>query len=172
MRLRISTRRPARLSESDVEQRVERRAESGPANQTTSRSQAQANPSSVRIATPGVTTAEQTVDNLLAAVPAAVELVGGWDNVLSVGIKTSTSVLLPVWNAKLGGRFKDAADEMEVEEDAPKPVAKAVKAAKAAPPEGTPKKEAAKLKKSSTIGSGATKKAKVAAVGSGKSKGK
>lgn len=96
-----------------------------------------------------------------------------------MGIKTSSSVLLPVWNAKLGGRFKDAAAEgaMEVEEvvEAPKPVAKAVKAVKAAvAEEGTPKKSAspAKLKKSSTVGTGATKKAKVAAVGSAKAKGK
>lgn len=137
--------------------------------------------SSVRIATPGVTTAEETVANLTAALPAAVELVGGWDNVLSVGIKTSTSILLPVWNAKLGGRFKDAEGEsenaMEVEEEAPKaaakPKAKAVKAVKeveAAGAAGSPKKAAPKLKKSSTVGSGAVKKAKTAAVGSAKSK--
>lgn len=136
----------------------------------------------MRIATPGVTTAEQTTANLTAALPAAVELVGGWDNVLSVGIKTSTSILLPVWNAKLSGRFKNAEGEteteaMEVEEEAPKaaakPKAKAVKAVKEAEAAGaaaSPKKAAPKLKKSSTVGSGAVKKAKTAAVGSAKSK--
>ncbi len=118
----------------------------------------------MRIATPGVTTAEETVANLLAAAPAAAELVGGWDNVLSVGIKTSTSVLLPVWNAPLAGRFKDAeSEEMEVEE--PKPKAKATKAAT----DAKEKKAAPALKKSSTVGSGA-KKAKVSAVGAAKPK--
>jgi ribosome biogenesis protein UTP30 len=118
----------------------------------------------VRIATPGVTTAEETVANLLAAAPAAAELVGGWDNVLSVGIKTSTSVLLPVWNAPLAGRFKDAeSEEMEVEEE-PKPKAKATKAT-----EAKEKKAAPALKKSSTVGSGA-KKAKASAVGAAKPK--
>ncbi|BEI80467.1 hypothetical protein CcaverHIS002_0109960 [Cutaneotrichosporon cavernicola] len=107
---------------------------------------------SVRIATPSVTTAEET-------------LVGGWDNVLSVGIKTSTSVLLPVWNAPLTGRFKNTEDEMEVEE--PKPKAKAVEKPKAAVKE----KAAPALKKSSTVGSGA-KKAKAAVVGSAKPKSK
>ncbi|BEI88271.1 uncharacterized protein CcaverHIS019_0109890 [Cutaneotrichosporon cavernicola] len=120
---------------------------------------------SVRIATPSVTTAEETVANLLAAAPAAAELVGGWDNVLSVGIKTSTSVLLPVWNAPLTGRFKNTEDEMEVEE--PKPKAKAVEKPKAAVKE----KAAPALKKSSTVGSGA-KKAKAAVVGSAKPKSK
>ena len=28
-----------------------------------------------------------------------------WENVLSIGIKTSTSVLLPIWSSKLEGRF-------------------------------------------------------------------
>lgn len=123
--------------------------------------------------------------NLTAAVPAAVALVGGWDNVLSVGIKTSKSILLPVWNAKLPGRFTDAAaadaDEAmkEDEEEQAKPVAK--KAAKAAAPKADKpvKEKTAKAagttlgdkKKSSTIGSGA-KKAKAAAVGSSKSKAK
>ncbi|GMK57677.1 hypothetical protein CspeluHIS016_0405110 [Cutaneotrichosporon spelunceum] len=120
---------------------------------------------SVRIATPGVTTTEETVANLLAAAPAAAELIGGWDNVLSVGIKTSTSVLLPVWSAPLTGRFKDAnaADEMEVEESKPAKavVKKTVAKEKAAPA----------LKKSSTVGSGA-KKAKVEAVGVAKPKSK
>lgn len=121
--------------------------------------------SSVRIATPGVTTAEETVANLLAAAPAAAELVGGWDNVLSVGIKTSTSVLLPVWTAPLAGRFKDAeSEEMEVE--APKATkAKAVKTTDAK----EKKTEKTALKKSSTVGSGA-KKAKTAAVGAAKPK--
>lgn len=119
--------------------------------------------------------------NLTAAVPAAVALVGGWDNVLSVGIKTSRSILLPVWNAPLQGRFKDAeaADE-DMEEDKPAPkkaAAKAATKAAAKPAKADkPKEKTAKAavtlgdkKKSSTIGSGA-KKAKAAAVGTGKTK--
>jgi len=62
--------------------------------------------SSIRIATAGSTSAAHTLDNLLAATPLAVKLIEDeWDNVLSVGIKTSTSVLLPIWSSKLEGRF-------------------------------------------------------------------
>lgn len=108
--------------------------------------------------------------------PAAVDLVGGWDNVLSIGIKTSKSILLPVWNAPLQGRFKDAeaaeADEADEEMEEEKPVKTAAKAKTAA--EKPIKEKSAKAavtlgdkKKSSTIGSGA-KKAKAAAVGTSK----
>lgn len=126
---------------------------------------------SVRIATCGVSTPKQVVDNILAALPAAVGLIpGGWDNVLSVGIKTNTSILLPVWNSKLDGRFKaaegDAVMEEEVvveEEPVPAPAAKKVKKAADKPA----------LKKTSTIGSGgAGKKSKASAVGKAKVKAK
>ena len=63
--------------------------------------------SSVRIATPSHTTGQQTTENLLAAVPKVVELIqDGWENVLSIGVKTGGSLLLPIWAAKLEGRFK------------------------------------------------------------------
>jgi ribosome biogenesis protein UTP30 len=62
--------------------------------------------SSIRIATPEHTSAAQTLENLLAATPAVVALIqDGWENVLSIGIKTSTSVLLPIYSAQLEGRF-------------------------------------------------------------------
>ncbi|EIW68532.1 hypothetical protein TREMEDRAFT_39479 [Tremella mesenterica DSM 1558] len=67
---------------------------------------------STRIATPGVTSASQTLENLLEAIPRVVGLIpDAWDNVLSIGIKTSESVLLPVWNAKLDERFKNGKKE-------------------------------------------------------------
>lgn len=47
-----------------------------------------------------------TLDNLLAAVPLVVDQIEDkWENILSIGIKTSTSVLLPVWSSNLAGRF-------------------------------------------------------------------
>ena len=62
--------------------------------------------SSIRIATAGTTSAAHTLENLLAAAPLAVKQIEDeWDNVLSVGIKTSSSVLLPIWSSKLEGRF-------------------------------------------------------------------
>lgn len=81
--------------------------------------------SSIRIATAGTTTAAHTLDNLLAATPLAVKHIEDeWENVLSVGIKTSSSVLLPIWSSKLEGRFDvkektkkdgDAAADADVE---------------------------------------------------------
>lgn len=62
--------------------------------------------SSIRISTAGATSSSDTLDNLLAATPLVVDLIeDNWENVLSVGIKTSTSVLLPIWSSKLEGRF-------------------------------------------------------------------
>lgn len=67
--------------------------------------------SSVRIATVSSSSASQTVDNLVAALPHVVALVQDqWDNVLSVGIKTSTSVFLPIWSSDLSDRFEAPAD--------------------------------------------------------------
>lgn len=125
---------------------------------------------SVRVATPSTSTPAQAVENLLEAIPQVVaQIQDEWDNILSIGIKTSNSVFLPVYSAKLDGRFevptkadgKDVEMEVEAEEAAPAPVA--------AP---TPKKEAVKTKtkavttdlagkekkKSSTIGSGSVAK--------------
>lgn len=143
------------------------------------------NPSSIRIATPGVTTPDQTLANLTAALPAAVNLIpGGWENVLSVGIKTSSSVLLPVWSAALGGRFAEGAkadmdveiEEAEEEPELKRKVPKKAEAVKAtatkAPKEETKKAKETSTpkKKSSTIGSGAKSAAKTAAVGASAAK--
>ena len=74
--------------------------------------------SSVRIATAGTTSAQATIDNLLAATPLVIANIDdGWDNVLSIGIKTSSSVLLPIWNSPLEGRFdKPAAADVDMTE--------------------------------------------------------
>lgn len=76
---------------------------------------------SIRIATLNTSTHAQTLDNLLAAIPQAVaQQKGGWDNVLSLGIKTSNSVLLPVWSAPLDGRFDlpaSIADPVQTEDE-------------------------------------------------------
>jgi hypothetical protein len=70
---------------------------------------------SIRIATLSSSTSAQTLENLLAAIPPAVAAQkGGWDNILSLGIKTSTSVQLPIWAAPLDGRFDLARKEAEV----------------------------------------------------------
>ena len=62
--------------------------------------------SSIRISTADSTSPSDTLDNLLAATPLVVDLIEDkWENILSIGIKTSTSVLLPIWNSKLEGRF-------------------------------------------------------------------
>ncbi len=74
---------------------------------------------SIRIATASHHTSEQTLANLLAAVPQIVSrlqsrhtssnadapMESGWDLVHSIGIKTSGSMTLPIWNCKLSERF-------------------------------------------------------------------
>ncbi|ODN73106.1 ribosome biogenesis protein UTP30 [Cryptococcus wingfieldii CBS 7118] len=137
---------------------------------------------STRLSTPSITTPAQTLANLLESLPQIVaHIEGGWDGVLSVGVKTSGSVMVPVWTSALGGRFekkekakkgeKEGAMEVEEKEATPEPVVKAAapaakkeekkKVAKsAAPAEEKPKK------KSSTVGSGsAGKRAKEVVVG-------
>jgi ribosome biogenesis protein UTP30 len=48
-------------------------------------------------------TPSQTLDNLLAAIPQVVSHIkGGWSNIQSLNIKTSTSVSLPIWQCDLG----------------------------------------------------------------------
>ncbi|KAE8543304.1 hypothetical protein D1P53_000006 [Cryptococcus gattii VGV] len=143
---------------------------------------------STRIATPSHSSPSQTLANLLEAVPQIVaEVEGGWDGVLSVGIKTSGSVMLPVWTGKLGGRFEktekseksaNAGEEMEVEveEESETPSAPASTAAPTVQKKEKKEKTAAAAvekpkKKSSTIGStagGAAKRAKQVAVGAKK----
>ncbi|KAF9063283.1 ribosomal protein L1p/L10e family-domain-containing protein [Rhodocollybia butyracea] len=67
---------------------------------------------------------EHVVANLKKALPAvAVRVNGGWDNIQSLGIKTSSSVNLPIWScsldAKEGGRWAgfDAPISEDVDED-------------------------------------------------------
>lgn len=152
-------------------QRKDLKAELGRAISSTYFHPSTGTSNSVRIATCGIATPQQVVDNILAALPAAVALIpGGWENVLSVGIKTSTSILLPVWNSKLDGRFKAAEGDVTMEEEKVEAAPKKVEKAKAEKPV---KKAAEKpaLKKTSTIGSGgAGKKAKASAVGKVKAK--
>jgi ribosome biogenesis protein UTP30 len=46
---------------------------------------------------------DQVLANLKTALPAVIAVVqGGWDNVQSLGIKTSKSASLPIWSCKLG----------------------------------------------------------------------
>ncbi|OXG40250.1 ribosome biogenesis protein UTP30 [Cryptococcus neoformans Bt15] len=139
---------------------------------------------STRIATPSHSSPSQTLANLLEAVPQIVaEVDGGWEGVLSVGVKTSGSVMLPVWTGKLGGRFektekseKSANDgeemEVEVEEKSETSVAPAPTVEKKEKKEKTAAAAVEKpKKKSSTIGStagGAAKRAKQVAVGAKK----
>jgi ribosome biogenesis protein UTP30 len=137
---------------------------------------------SVRIATPSSSTPAQAVENLLEAIPQVVaQIQDEWENILSIGIKTSNSVFLPVYSAKLDGRFdgsktqQDGEMEVEAEEasPAPAPVAAPKKEAtktkvKAAPVEATKEK-----KKTSTIGSGSiAKKSKQGVLGKAAKTGK
>lgn len=132
---------------------------------------------SVRVATPSSSTTTQTLANILEAIPQIVALIPeGWENILSLGIKTSNSVFLPVYQSKLEGRFdapasKEQDEGMEVEEEVP-----ATKKAKKEPEAAKAKTKAAgtgvkEKKKSSTIGSGAAaRKTKQGAVGTKSSK--
>ncbi|KAH6576020.1 hypothetical protein BSLG_004546 [Batrachochytrium salamandrivorans] len=63
-------------------------------------------------------TAEQNVENIMAATKGAVEkLPGKWGNIQSVHIKTATSVALPVYNALHTCPADDGDDESDVEEN-------------------------------------------------------
>lgn len=138
---------------------------------------------SIRVATPSSSSTSQTLENLLEAIPQVVALIqDGWENILSLGIKTSNSVFLPVYSAKLDGRFDEPASksagkedsEMEVEE-APAKVAK-VEQKKEEVKQKTKSKTTSAVtadikekKKSSTIGSGsAARKTKAGVVGTSK----
>jgi len=116
---------------------------------------------SIRIATASHHTPEQTAANLLAAIPQVIAklqaryqtssgdeeeaLASGWDLVHSIGIKTSGSIMLPIWSCKMDSRFEivddvavktqkkrkgeDASDDDDVDMEKKKAVKK-VKAAK------------------------------------------
>ena len=105
----------------------------------------------------------------------------GWENILSLGIKTSNSVFLPVYSAKLEGRFDESPSasksvvggktdsEMEVEVEEPAKVEK--KDIKQKTKSKSADVEVKEKKKSSTIGSGsAARKSKAGVVGTPKAK--
>jgi ribosome biogenesis protein UTP30 len=64
---------------------------------------------SIKVGSLDAHTPEQLQENLLAIIPhLAIKLpLGGWDNVQSLHIKTTSSIALPIWNCSLG----DASDE-------------------------------------------------------------
>ncbi|WWC87382.1 uncharacterized protein L201_002271 [Kwoniella dendrophila CBS 6074] len=78
---------------------------------------------SIKIATPSSSTPKQVLDNLLSSIPLVISNIQeGWENVLSIGIKTSSSVMLPIWNSKLQGRFdksvvSTAGDDVEMKDE-------------------------------------------------------
>ena len=120
---------------------------------------------SVRVATPSTSTPAQAVENLLEAIPQVVaQIQDEWENILSIGIKTSNSVFLPVYSAKLDGRFdgstkKDSKADVEMEES-PAPVSAPAKKEAVKQKTKSVAAEAAgkEKKKSSTIGSGSVAK--------------
>ncbi|KAK4686320.1 ribosome biogenesis protein UTP30, partial [Tremellales sp. Uapishka_1] len=126
---------------------------------------------SIRISTPSSTTPAKTLENLLAAVPVAVNLLPEqWSNVLSIGIKTSSSLLLPIFSSKLDGRFKDVESagkdvEMVVEEEKKEEPVKKVQKKVEVSKGGKLAGKGDKKKVSSVGGGGAGKRAKSAAVG-------
>ncbi|WWC58958.1 uncharacterized protein I303_101503 [Kwoniella dejecticola CBS 10117] len=150
---------------------------------------------SIRIATPSSSNSSQVLQNLLAAIPSVISNIpDGWENVLSIGIKTSNSVMLPIWNSKLAGRFdKDqstsksksngdveiatasagaAESSNDDEEEVPKRKESLPQSKKKTSSSSSASVEPTK-KKSSTIGSGSVaKKAKSDVVGTPKPKSK
>ncbi|WVR04253.1 hypothetical protein IAU60_001253 [Kwoniella sp. DSM 27419] len=138
----------------------------------------------IRIATPSAATPAQTLANLLAAIPTVVSNIPeGWENVLSIGVKTNSSLMLPIWSSKLTGRFAAPDNKADVEMAAAEPQQASESESEAEPaaaPAPTPKKKKTKAtsaaavpekKKSSTIGSGSvSKRAKGDVVGTPKAK--
>lgn len=101
----------------------------------------------------------------------------GWENVLSLGIKTSSSVFLPVWSSKLDGRFESSAkgDDADVEMAQPDVKEKGKKKAVAAETEDVKSSgEAVKKVKAKAVAAVDTpvKAKKALAAGESKSAGK
>jgi len=151
---------PVNLKRKDLKAELARAVSSTYYNPTTGTSV------SVRVATPSTSTPAQAIENLLEAIPQVVaQIQDEWENILSIGIKTSNSVFLPVYSAKLDGRFDGATkkDTKDVEmEESPAPVSAPAPAKKEAVKQKT-KSVAAEAagkekKKSSTIGSGSVAK--------------
>lgn len=62
--------------------------------------------SSIRVATAAHHSTEQIVQNLLSAIPSVIaHIPEQWDNIKSIGIKTSNSIMLPIWTCEIGDKF-------------------------------------------------------------------
>ena len=160
MRLTSRIPIPVNLKRKDLKAELARAVSSTYYNPTTGTSV------SVRVATPSTSTPAQAIENLLEAIPQVVaQIQDEWENILSIGIKTSNSVFLPVYSAKLDGRFDGSTkkDSKDVEmEESPAPVSAPAPAKNEAVKQKT-KSVAAEAagkekKKSSTIGSGSVAK--------------
>jgi ribosome biogenesis protein UTP30 len=112
-------------------------------------------PSSVKFGTLSQSP-DQVLVNLKTALPAIIAAVhGGWDNVQSLGIKSSKSTSLPIWTCKLGndegarwhGLTLGAEDGEDSEDDeltkTEAPATKPAKAAEQAPAQGGKKQKRA-----------------------------
>lgn len=130
-------------------------------------------------------TADQVMENLTAALPAVVSRIeGGWDNIKSIGIKTSASIMLPIWTSDINSLHTDADEKVlsraekavkrgQVDDDSDDSVMhndsedepKSKKQKKAAPTKSTPvKKTETKIAEPAKPKSPAAGKTKAAAV--------
>ncbi|KAJ7049458.1 ribosomal protein L1p/L10e family-domain-containing protein [Mycena amicta] len=115
---------PVCLTRKDLKGELERAISSTYMNQN------QGTCTAIKIAKLPTHTAAQTMANLAAALPAAVNgIKGGWDNVQSLILKTNSSAGLPIWSCDLGeGRW--AGMEVELKEDVEEEESSAVKGKK------------------------------------------
>ncbi|WWC67471.1 uncharacterized protein I206_101379 [Kwoniella pini CBS 10737] len=140
---------------------------------------------SIRIATPSSSNSSEILQNLLSALPNVISNIPeGWENILSIGIKTSNSIMLPIWNSNLKGRFdksiKNQDKENDIEMSEEEEEKEEEKVTEQQQQQQQPKKKLIssdksqiqqQKKKSSTIGSGSvTKKVKSDLIGTPKSK--
>lgn len=140
---------------------------------------------SVKIGTVSQATA-QILANLKSALPVvAKRIVGGWDNIQSFGIKTNSSLNLPIWNCALGdgegARWEGLTNDIDVEaededetkatssEEEPEPPKSAKKGKKRSaaveeekPDEEKPKKKKAKTSETITLKSAPSSSSKPA----------
>ncbi|KAG9118437.1 hypothetical protein FRC07_007056 [Ceratobasidium sp. 392] len=106
---------PVNLQRKDLKAELERAVSS------TYMHQNQGTCTSIKIAPLSFTPA-QVLENLTTALPNVVKHIkGGWDNVQSLNIKTSTSVALPIWSCELGsgegGRWAGMVGDSEESEE-------------------------------------------------------
>ncbi|KAF7313770.1 hypothetical protein HMN09_00534100 [Mycena chlorophos] len=103
---------PVSLTRKDLKTELERAISSTYMNQN------QGTCTSVKIAKLPTHTAAQTLANLTAALPAAVNGVkGGWENVQSLVLKTNSSVGLPIWSCDLGENRWAGMEEVQSDEE-------------------------------------------------------